>query len=35
MARESNKPEIVQILNDEFTFGEKLKIACNTKIVYR
>ena len=35
IAKKQDKKEMVNILNEDFTIGEKLKIACNVKIVYR
>lgn len=35
MAKEDNKNDLVMILNDQFTFMEKVKIACNVKLVYQ
>jgi palmitoyltransferase ZDHHC13/17 len=34
MAKVAGKQDLVRVLNDEFTGMEKLKIACNVKIVY-
>lgn len=35
IARKDDKKEMVNLLNEDFTLGEKLKIACNVKMVYR
>ncbi len=34
IAEEKNSQELVKILNDQFTCMEKVKIACNKKMVY-
>lgn len=35
IARAGGQEQLVRILNDEFTNCEKLKIVCNTKVVYK
>lgn len=34
LAKELGKPEMARILNDEFSNCERVKIACNVKMVY-
>jgi len=35
IARQANRQEIVKILNEDFTLGQKIAIACNVRIVYK
>ena len=34
IARAVGSPELIRVLNDDYSAWEKVKIACNTKVVY-